>query len=161
MARPGVQQGGYGVLEMIMYVALFIVFSIVAISVLIAVGKSFAHARDLRKINSAAEAALERMVREIRLADSVVTASADNLSLTSIDPFSGSAQTVAFARVASAKKITVTKGSGSPADLTPSGLVDSLSFTKLTTPKSTAVYIQMTVKGVAFEDAAVLRRSYQ
>jgi len=84
-------QRGYTLFETVTYVALFSILSVVAINAIVVVVSTFADVRADRAINHTAISALDRMVREIRLAeqvdteDSVFDTSPGSLSLSSVD----------------------------------------------------------------------------
>ncbi len=62
---------GYTLLEMVIYIAVLSVFTVIIVFSLINIAKSFLEVRVERNVNNAAVSALDRMVREIRLSNSV------------------------------------------------------------------------------------------
>ena len=74
---------GYTFIELVVYIALF---SVVSIVVILSIGKliqAYGRIRVERRVALAAEIAMERMVREVRMARSIGTAAGSILSLTS------------------------------------------------------------------------------
>ena len=83
---------GFTFIEIIIYVAVLAVFSILVVDIILVLTESFGRFKTANRINSSAEVALERMVREIRLADdidvsgSILNVSPGRLILKTIDP---------------------------------------------------------------------------
>jgi len=159
------KQSGYTIIELLIYLAVFGLLSVVLINTVLLTGRAFRDARVSRAGNAAAGEALERMIREIRFADSldegasVFDASPGILKLNSIDPFTETAQTITFAL--NGGRITIKKNTEAPVDLTPSNIaVTNFVFRRVVSDKSQAVKIEITVGGVNFFSSAILRRSY-
>jgi len=62
---------GYTLIEMVVYIAVLAMFSIIIVFSLINVTKSFLEIRVERNVNNAALVSMDRIVREIRLSNSV------------------------------------------------------------------------------------------
>ncbi|OGZ49825.1 MAG: hypothetical protein A3C84_04425 [Candidatus Ryanbacteria bacterium RIFCSPHIGHO2_02_FULL_48_12] len=150
------------------YIALFILLSVVVIDALFMTAKVLRHARTTRAVTSAGEAAMERMIRDIRFGSAITTITAGHpgtLEITGYDPETLAEQQVRFAWVATSigGKIQVTEGAAAAEDLTPPSLnVSNLVFRQITLVTGTyAIKIEMTVNGVNFYGTALMRRAYQ
>lgn len=155
---------GYTLVEILFYIGLLALIMIVAVNTIIVTSHSFASVRSLRAVNTSGEAAMERLAREIKLADSIDTASVFDvnpgiLKLNGVDAISGSAQTITF--TVSGNKVQVQEGAGAAEDITGANVsVSNLVFRKLVGTTSPAVRVEMTVGGYNFYATAVLRRAY-
>lgn len=155
---------GYTLVEMLFYIGIFAIISVFIVNALITTSRAFANARATRALNTSAEAAMERMTREIRLADSIDATSVFNatpgtLKLASIDAITGNPQTMTFSLASG--KVELQKSSGALQDLTSSSVsVSSLIFRQIVGSSSPAVKIEMTINGTNFYDTALLRRAY-
>ena len=155
---------GYTLVEMLFYIALFAIISVFVINALITTSRAFAIARATRALNTSAEGAMERMAREIRLADAIDVASVFNatpgtLKMTSIDAATGNPQTMTFSLASGI--VQLQKGAGTVQDITSGTVsVSSLIFRQIVGSSSPAVKIEMIINGVPFYDTALLRRAY-
>lgn len=66
---------GFSLLEMLVYVTILAMLMVIVVTVLTSVTKSYASLKASKNLNHAAVVSLERMTREIRGANSLVTAS--------------------------------------------------------------------------------------
>lgn len=162
---------GTTLVETIIYVLFFAGLITVMIYGLVWAFKSYAFTRGKRQIAIDANLAIERMVREIRQANSIDDANSNfggspgTLKLFSTDS-NGTPRSVQFSVVNDV--ITVTENNVVTGGVT-SGITDvtNLTFTKLTTPVGAAIKIDLTVrstKGItttaSFHNTAVLRGTY-
>jgi type II secretory pathway pseudopilin PulG len=159
---------GFTLVETVVYIALFILLSVVVIDALFMTAKVLRQARTTRAVTSAGEAAMERMIRDIRFGSGVTTLTAGHpgmLEITGYDPETLAEQQVRFAWAATSAggKIQVTEGAAAAEDLTPPSLnVSNLVFRQITLVTGTyAIKIEMTVNGVNFYGTALMRRAYQ
>lgn len=159
-------QKGFTVLEMLIYGSLLALLIALMANSVAALSHLIGEAKAERTTRSSAEAALERITREIRFAD-VVNAGASifgtnpgTLVLTSIDPFTEAAQTITI--TLSANRITIQKNAGLVEFLTSNkASVSNLVFRHL--PNGTisdSIRIELTMDGENFYTTIVLRRSY-
>lgn len=155
---------GFTLIEMLVYVAIaagVLAASVNSISILM---KSFNNARVTSKINNSAEAAMERMTREIRNAravnaSSILGSSPGRLKLDTYDAF-GAATTIEF--YLNNGILTVAEGGGAGNPLTLGGVsVSNLVFRQITNSIiSKAIKVEATINGKNFYDTAILRNSY-
>ncbi len=160
------QEHGFTLAEMLIYATLLTILSIIFISIGISLAKIFRDIKTQRSVRSSAETMLERIGREIRLADTVDTATGTlavhpgKLVLNTIDPYTETPQTVIFlldgTRVV--MKILGSKG----VYLTSSDVaVSNLVFYHIPAGgASEAVRTEATVGGENFYATTILRRSY-
>ncbi len=167
---------GFNLIEMVIYIAILSVVSIFVVDSLFKILEAFYRYRVSSSINTSAAVAMERMVREIRLADDIVVGSSvfdanpGHLFLNTIDPVTETATTIEF--FASGNELMVKKGSGAAVALTHPDLeLENLIFRQIATftnMYSKAVKIELELmagrgryqKTINFYDTAVLRRSY-
>lgn len=158
-------KNGYAVLELIFYVVFFAVLSLVVIDAMITMAKSFKEtsiqAEFIRSGNI-----LERISREIRQANSIdATSTSTDLKLNTT---SGADTKIEFKLSGSNLQLienNVLTGNLNTPDIT----ITALAFTQITTAKSKAVRIILTIKSANdilgrtqdFNDTVVLRGSYQ
>ncbi len=166
-------QSGVGLIETIIYLALFITISVVLIGSLFGMMRSYTQTRIDNDLTDSAHVAVERMTREIRGALSIDTTTSDFdsnpgvLKLNALDS-GGSAKTVQFSVASSVLQMTDSTD-GTARDLTGSKVtVTSLIFRKIVTAKGSAVRVEMTLqstragssKTINLYDTAALRGSY-
>jgi type II secretory pathway pseudopilin PulG len=160
------RKSGFTLVEMIMYLSLMAIITLVIVQSLVAVLKSNRGAFADINLRNAGYSAMEGMLREIYSSDSVTLAS-DELQMT---------QGTNIVKFATSTSATTTlyfyEGVGTPVSvgpLTSKGItVKSLIFTKINTGKSQAVRIQMkletTVNNITksewFYSTGILRGSY-
>ncbi|OGZ33341.1 MAG: hypothetical protein A3I88_00660 [Candidatus Portnoybacteria bacterium RIFCSPLOWO2_12_FULL_39_9] len=165
---------GFTFIEIIIYVAVLAVFSILVVDIILVLTESFGRFKTANRINSSAEVALERMVREIRLADdidvsgSILNVSPGRLILKTIDPLTET--TVQKEIFLAAAALTLQGDLSSPQSLTGSKVeATSLIFRLIETPLSKAIKIELELqsgegnlqKSEKFYNTAILRRSYK
>jgi len=156
---------GFTLLEMVFYVALFSVISLILVQAIITMVASFRETQITADINQTNQV-LERVSREIRQAISINTISATNLKLNTTDS-SGNAATITF--TLSGTNVELRQNDVLVGNLNSTNLkVTALTFTQITTSNSSAVKIGVTVtsnrygslRTANFYDTLVLRGSY-
>lgn len=165
---------GFTLVEMVIYVTLFALISVLAINATITVMKAFYTLRVEQSINQSATTALERMSREIRNAygvdtvNSTLDASPGHLTLLTTDD--ANALTTTEFYVTAGNQIGMKVGGVDQGLLVSKTITaTNLVFTLLTNANSKAVRVQMTLrdsrstspKTVNFYDTIVLRGSIQ
>lgn len=163
----------FSAIEMVIYVAILAVISVLTVNSILITVKSFNQYRLSHFINSASQTVMERMVREIRLAGniddtaSIFDAHPGRLKLNTIDPDTETPTTIEF--FASSTSVMIKKGNADPVPLTPNNvLLMNLVFRKISTPAAKGVKIEMELKGERgtsfkiekFFGSAVLRKFY-
>ncbi len=158
---------GFTLVEMIIYVTLMTLVTIITIQSLIVVLKSNRNSFVENNIRNSGYGAMEGMLREIRLSESIDQVSGGILQMKQ----NGGTNIVKFA-TSSNYSLDFYEGTDTPTlfgPLTPKGvLVKSLIFTPINTGKSLAVRIQMELEANKegqivrewFYDTAILRGSY-
>ena len=159
---------GFTLVEMMIYVALMTIITLVVVQSLIVVLKSNRTSFAEINLRNAGYSAMEGMLREIYASDSITTASG-------ILQMNRGTNIVKFATSTGSASTTLYYYKGTSEPLPPVGpltskniIVKSLIFTKISTGKSYAVKIQMgletTVNGITksetFQSTAILRGSY-
>ncbi len=97
-----ISRRGFSAIEMVIYVAILGMVSIFVVNTILIIIKSFNGFRASSDLNTNGEIAMERMVREIRLADDVDSAisvfdiNPGHLILNTIDPNTELATTIEF-----------------------------------------------------------------
>jgi len=156
---------GFTLLEMVFYVALFSVISLILVQAIITMVASFRETQITADINQTNQV-LERVSREIRQAISINTISATNLKLNTTDS-SGNPATITF--TISGTNLELRQNDVLIGNLNSTNLkVTALTFTQITTSNSSAVKIGITVtsnrygslRTANFYDTLVLRGSY-
>jgi Tfp pilus assembly protein PilW len=159
-------QSGNSLMETIIYLAILMVLVAFTVNGIMLVTKSFRTTTAQRDINSSAEDAMERIIREIRyantvdLAGSMLDASPGVLLLNSIEPITDLPQNVRFS-VAN-NRLIIQAGSTTPEALTSSNVqLTNLVFRRVASSSvSEAIKVEMTISGEEFYGTAILRRSY-
>lgn len=157
---------GYAVLELLFYISLFIVVSLVVINSLVTMTKSFRETTVQGQLVQSG-GIMERISREVKAASNINTINATDLKLDTTDG-SGNSKTVEFLLSGSNVQYlenNVLTGNLNPPNITVSGL----SFTQITTTEGKAVKIFFTVSAGSgdytryadFYDTIVLRGSYE
>ncbi|MEK7596057.1 MAG: prepilin-type N-terminal cleavage/methylation domain-containing protein [Patescibacteria group bacterium] len=165
---------GFTLMELLIYAAILAVISVLAVNAILIMTKSFGGFKASRSLNVSARTVLERMIREIRLAnglsggESVFDASPGRLVLNTVDQETENPATMEFFLENNAVKYR--KNGVNPELLTSAETeVSRLIFRKIqNAPTSMAIKIEMTInagQGVSqktenFYGAAVLRRGY-
>lgn len=137
---------GYSLVEMVIYLAILSVVSLIVINTILSFSQSYGNLRALRLLDHSASSALERMTRDIRSATSVDTAN----SALGVSPgvltllTSASATTTKFYVLNNILQVDVNNASSGPLTVSKSSITN-LTFTKLSNGTTTAVKIDMTV----------------
>ncbi|MFC1751700.1 PilW family protein [Patescibacteria group bacterium] len=167
---------GFSMMEMVVYIAILAIVSILVVSSMLKMMSVYNGYRVSRSINIAGSTAMERITREIRLADNVVSTDSifethpGILKLDTIDPVSEVATTIEF--FASSTQLMIKEGAN-PADvLTPPAIeLTNLVFREVATStnlNSKAIKVEVELKGergnyektTKFYNTVILRRSY-
>ncbi len=155
---------GYSAIELIFYVTLLTIISIVVINAMVIMTKSFKKTAVQNELVQSGSI-MERIAREVRQAYSINNISASNLKLDSKN-INGTNKTVEF--LLSGNNIQILEDNVLTGNLnTPSIVVTALSFTQITTVKGKAVKISLTLhssndvsNSQDFYDTVVLRGDY-
>lgn len=159
------KNAGYALLELIFYVSFFAAMALVVTNAMLTMAGSFKETALHAKLSESAMI-VERMVREVRGADSIVVAGAGNLKLNTTDDV-GSPRTVEF--LVSGTNLEFLEDDAPIGNLNAPGLaVSSLSFSEITTLKGKAVKISLSLQSESdqlgrtfdFYDTVVLRGGY-
>lgn len=165
-------EGGFTLIEAIIYTALVVSLSVLLISMLSVMYRVFSESRADRDLLTSSYTAMERMTREIRTASSVDTGTSvfgstpGTLKLNTTDS-SGTSKTVQFALSSGA--VAFTDNGTLSGNLTGTQVtVTSLIFRKITTTNGTAIRIEMILsanrspsnKTITVYNTAALRGSY-
>ena len=157
---------GFTLLEILVYGSLLALLITLMANSIAALSHLIIEAKAERAVRSSAEAALERIAREIRFAESVNLGSSvlntnpGTLALTSIDPFTEAAQTITI--TTSGNRVTIQKGVSGAEFLTSNKTAaTNLVFRHMTNSTvSESARTELTVGGEKFYTTTVLRRSY-
>lgn len=156
---------GYTILELVFYISLFAVFTIVVINSMITMTRAFRETV-VQKDLIQSGAVIERIGREIRLANGINTISLNDLKLNTKDDFDAS-KTVEF--LLSGSDIQLLENNILTGNLNTTNLsITALTFTQVTTAKGTAIKIFLTARSNRdqlsrvedFYDTVVLRGNY-
>ena len=163
---------GFSLIELILYVAIFAVISIAIIHSLVLSVRMYSVAQSNRRLQNDGELVMERIIREVREADSVTIGSSTfgshpgTLALTSSDS-GGAIRTVLFS--VSSGSVMLTENSGTPENLSSGDVVVSgLVFRRiLGTDGQEAIKVELTLDttrgfsaGSSFYSTVVVRGSY-
>lgn len=163
---------GFTLIEMLVYIAIVTVISVLVVGVLVSLSKSYAQLKITQSINESATSALNRMLLEIRQAYDVDTVASTfnvhpgQLTLDTMDTLGNNTE-VSF--LVSAGQIRVLENGVDAGVLTRSDVqLTSLIFEHLVSGESEAIRIWMVIEGSigkvtkeeVFSTAAVLRGSY-
>lgn len=157
---------GTTVLEVIFYIAIFAMLSLVIVESSIILTRSFRTTKVNLELSSAG-AIMERMVREIRQSQNITTISSNSLKLDNGDPSQAITSSIQFSLINGHVVLyenDIIVGSLNPSNIT----VNDLQFTEINTDVGTAVKIYMqvssnhfnSVKTVDYYDTVVLRGDY-
>ena len=155
------KKSGSTVLELLFYIALFSVMSLVVINSMITMTKSFKETTIQAELTLSG-AVMERLSREIRQANSITSISTSDLVLNT-----GTNKTIEF--LLSGLNLQLIENSVLTGNLNPQNIsINNLVFTKVNTLKSQAVKVSFTIKSnddvlartYDFYDTIVLRGSY-
>lgn len=167
--RQAGKKGGYSLVETIVYIALFCVLMAAIIWSLASVVRAYQKMKAIRNVENSAVAAMDRMEREIRDADSVNSSqstfgtSNGVLTLNGNTP-TGTAETLKFYLTNGV--VYVDQNGTQLGPLTFSNVkVSALTFNYFSNTNSSGVKISMTMQASStpasnFYDSAVLRGSY-
>lgn len=162
---------GYAIIEIVIYIALFTMISIVLINSLLTAMKSFAEVESDHAIALSATTALERMSREIRGAESVDVGTSilnTNSGVLRINTYdtSNNSKTVTF-DVSNNRIELIENGVVTDYITSTNTAVTNLIFRSITTTLGTAVKIELTIQSIHgrilsknFYDTIVLRGVY-
>ena len=165
--------GGFTLLEMLIYISLLSIVTVAVINVFFSGTNAWANARAERNASDAGRLIMERIVQEVKLAHSVNTpasilgAHPGKLALETFESVTSTAPSTLEIFLDS-EELKLKRETQSPVSLSGSARVEELVFYHLTSPKSQAVRILLTVevsqgrfsKTKTFTTAAVLRGSY-
>ncbi len=165
---------GFTLIEMVIYIAILSIIVTLVVSSILAMSKSLSSIQSSRKINNFAETSFERLVREIRFADSVDTLGSTfgvnpgYLKLNTINPVDEIPTTIEF--YINGTDLMMKEGVGVSEDITPSALsITNLVFYDVVVfGVSESIKIEMEVRSTGlfgnkiekFYDTVVLKRSY-
>lgn len=160
------KQQGYSLIELVIYIALFALISVVIVNALIMVMRTYASAQGYRRLQTNGELIMERVVREIRDAsvvsgNSVYGVNSGTLSLSGTDS-SGTAHTAVFSVSNGA---LVLNENGTSANLSTSEVVVSTFIVRhITTTNGEGIKVELTlattnghIVSVPFYATAMLR----
>ncbi len=156
---------GYFLIETIFYISLLAILSVAIVNAIIVMTKSFKETAIFGEL-ARAGGVMERITREIKQAKSVNTISASSLKLNTKDA-AGADKTVQF--TLSDTNLQFYENDALTGNLNPDDvLVDSLTFTQITTASGQAVKVTLSVHSgndslgrvQDFYDTAVLRGGY-
>lgn len=164
---------GYTLLETVVYVGILSVLLLAIFEVLFSISRDFAESRIYNQVEVSGTTAMERIVREIRTANSVDIGnsvfddSAGQLQLNTTDE-GGVAKTVQFYYDNANKTVNFIDNGNDVGALTGNDVsVTSLVFRRWVTAKSTLIKIELTIQSkikttlnVNYYDSAVLRGAY-
>jgi Tfp pilus assembly protein PilW len=139
---------GYSMVELLVYITLFILISVVVTQSLLFVMKTYANARSFRTLQQNSELVMERLTREIRQSDTISVAgsvfgsSPGTLTITGSD-VSNVPYTDVFSVVGGAVQLSV---NGVASNLSSGEVsVSNLTFWNITTTGSKAIRVQLTL----------------
>ncbi len=171
--RPAYTSGGYSLVEIIIYMALFVTLSTVLVGSLFGMTKTYKDARVTNDLVDSAHLSMDRMVQEIRNANgidmttSLFGTSPGVLKLDTTES-DGTPKTVQFDLSGNALEIT-DSSDGAPSALTGSQVgVTSLVFRNIVTAHGSAVRIEISIaslrsgsgRSVTYTDTVALRGAY-
>lgn len=160
-------------IELIVYVTLFIILSVSAFQLIVSAFSVYRHAKLWRTVNVEGEAALQMIIREVRDAYAVD----DSLSAFDINPGTIALRTFAYPTGTATTSSLIRKGAGGAIELikgtttvslTNDAVLQNLVFRSITTPKSRGIRVELTLTASSsvasttssFYGTAVLRGSY-
>lgn len=161
-------------MEVVVYVALLAVLSVLVMNALFSMTSVFVKAKTLRRLTLDGETAIERITREARLAsavDDAASALATNFSRLSLDTVRSSTDPTPANKdfYVSQGRVLFQQDGGAPDFLTsPVASTTALRMTKITTARSEAVKIELTLEAGSganqiirsFYNTVILRGSY-
>lgn len=159
------QKSGYAVLELLFYIALFAVLSLVVIDAMVAMARSFRETAIQSELTQGGFI-MERITREIRASYGINSISVNDLKLNTKDD-AGTNKTVEF--LLSGSNVRLLENDIVTGNLnTPQIIATGLDFSEITTTNGKAVKIILTLQSlndksnriINFYDTVVLRGSY-
>ncbi|MDE2399435.1 MAG: hypothetical protein KGL67_00240 [Patescibacteria group bacterium] len=160
------KNSGYAILELLFYIAIFVVLTLVLINVMLSMAKSFKET-SLQTEWVQSGTIMERISREIRQAYDIGSISTSDIVLNTKDS-NGNNKTVEF--VLSGTDLQLLENGVLTGNLnTPNIAVGALNFTQITTTTGKAVKVLLTIKSKNdvfsrnqnFYDTIVLRGTYK
>lgn len=139
------KNGGYSLLELIIYIALFAVISVLIVRSLVTVMKTYAKAQNYRRLQNNGELVMERITREIRNSKSITNGvyTTNPGSLTLVQDTEGVPQTVEFLVSNTSVQVTV-DGSTAPLSTT-QVTVTNLIFRTVVTTQGVGIKTELTL----------------
>lgn len=164
--RRGEFTAGFTLMEILVYAAILVLVVVTIIAIAVSLARFYKEAKEERSLRASAEAAFERMEREVRFAGEVLIGSSvlnthpGTLALTTIDPFTESAQTVTFQL--DGTQLGMQVNANPIAHLTSDDVaITNLVFRHITAGTvSEAIRVELTIGGENFYATTILRRSY-
>lgn len=165
---------GFTLIETIIYIAIFGIVSLFAVNIIFTTVKAYNNFKIVKDLKSAAEISLERMSREIRIANdidisrSILGVNFGKIYLNTVDFDTGSLKTVEFFSSGGAL-IMVQNGLLQDYLTSSSTEVSNLVFREIissTTSKAIKIEMELTVRNAGFEKSekfyttAILKNSY-
>lgn len=157
------KKNGYTVLELLFYIAFFVILTIVVINAMITMARSFKETAIQAELTQTGTI-MERISREVRMASGISSIAATDLKLNTT---SGADTTMEFKLVGS--NLQLLENNVFTGNLnTPNITITGLTFAQISTTKGAAVKILLSVKSnndtsgriIDFYDTVVLRNSY-
>jgi Tfp pilus assembly protein PilE len=165
IGKKNKRECGYAILELLFYIAFFVILSLVVINAMITMSKAFKETAIQAELSQSGTI-MERMAREIRQASAINSISATDLTL-STKGVSGADTTMEFKL--SGSSLQLLENGNFTGNLNPPNItITVLAFTSITTNQGKAVKIALTVKSTDdglgrlqnFYDTIVLRGNY-
>lgn len=152
---------GASLLEMVLYVGIFAVLTLLTVNTVLALTRAVGEIRGTRNIIRDADGAIERMIREIRAAESVDAAASVLGSHPGKLVLTGTSSTITFSLLGG-EQLFLKKDVQPAASLTSSSThITNLVFMRMVASSSEAIRIQMTMDNKKFYGTAVLRQIYK
>ena len=174
MHRSIAKRHGFTLIEMLVYVSMLVLLTVGVIRLVLTLSFNFAEIRVERRLMASSDLALETLVREIRLASSVVTSSSvfgTSPGKLVISTFRSPTDLTPVVRTftINASRLTSQDDSGPQEFLTPPEVqITNLTFWHLATTTSRLVTVKIileagqgrVLESKTFYDSAVLRQNY-
>ena len=145
------KQGGYSLIELVIYIALFAVLSVVLVKSLVTVMRTYGTSKRYRALQNNGELVMERITRELREGTTATTSSCattiGTLSIASTDA-SSTSHTNAFAVQNGIVQLTTDGGTANNIS-TSEVSATALTFCPITTATTTAVKVTLTLNTLA------------
>ena len=135
---------GYSLLELLIYIALFAMISVLLVHSLVVLMRTYASAQGFRKLQNNGELIIERITREVRAAESISGGTFGSHPGTVTLMNAGNS--VAFA--VSNGAATITQGGVTETLSTSEVAVTSMIFRRITTPVGEGVKVELTLTTV-------------